>query len=72
MSDLTINHFFSTPVFIFMDNIFQENVEQLLKDIYEWRDNDTVDLVRSARWLAYLLTSSGSKSEDCVNLSTYD
>lgn len=47
MSDLTINHFFSTPVFILQDNAYQEHVEQLLKDIYEWRDNDTVDLVRS-------------------------
>lgn len=45
--DLQINHFFSTPVMILTDNNYEANVDQLLQEIYEWRDSDTVDLVRS-------------------------
>ena len=47
MSDLTINHFFSTPVFILNDNAYADNIEALLAEIYEWQENDTVNMVRS-------------------------
>ena len=44
---MEINHFFSSPVFILTDNTFQENVENLLSEIYQWRENDEVNVVRS-------------------------
>ncbi len=44
---LQVNHFFSSPVFILQDNNHAENIDVLLKDIYEWQRNDDVDLVRS-------------------------
>jgi len=47
MSEMQINHFFSSPVFILTDNKYEDNIDQLLKEIYEWRETDEVDLVRS-------------------------
>ena len=47
MSNMEVNHFFSTPVFILQDNKYDETIEVLLEDIYEWQSKDTVDLVRS-------------------------
>lgn len=29
------------------DNKYEENIHQLLEEIYEWRETDEVDLVRS-------------------------
>jgi len=47
MSNMQVNHFFSSPVFIMTDNHFEQNIDQLLEEIYEWRETDEVDLVRS-------------------------
>lgn len=44
---MEVNHFFSSPVFIMTDNKYQEHVESLLSEIYEWRETDEVELVRS-------------------------
>ena len=63
MSDLTINHFFSTPVYILQDNAHAENLDALLKDIYEWRDKDKVDLVRSNKGGWHSPTDIFRKSE---------
>ena len=63
MSELTINHFFSTPVYILQDNAHAENLDTLLKDIYEWRDKDTVDLVRSNKGGWHSPTDIFKKSE---------
>ncbi len=47
MSNVEINHFFSTPVFILQDRKHGEYLDPLLQEIYDWRETDTVDLVRS-------------------------
>lgn len=44
---MEVNNFFSTPVFIFGDNNFQSNKDQLIEEIYAWRDEDAGELVRS-------------------------
>ena len=47
MDNLQVNHFFSTPTFILQDNAHAQNVELLLKEIYEWQEEDTEEVVRS-------------------------
>ena len=44
---MEVNHFFSTPVFIMTDNNHGKNLDNLLKEIYEWREADEEDVVRS-------------------------
>ena len=47
---MEINHFFSSPVFILLDKSYEENIEQLLEEVYAWREQETKDgelLVRS-------------------------
>jgi len=44
---MDINHFFSTPVFLLKDNKYSENIDQLLQEVYQWKDQDTTELVRS-------------------------
>lgn len=47
MDKMDINHFFSTPVFILNDNKHAENIDQLLEEVYAWRDSDEEEVVRS-------------------------
>ena len=44
---MEVNHFFSTPVFVLKDNKFTDRKEQLLTEIYAWRDSDKKEIVKS-------------------------
>ena len=44
---MEVNNFFSTPVFIFGDNKFEENKDALIEEIYAWRDEASGEVVRS-------------------------
>ena len=44
---MEVNHFFSSPVFILTDNNFDANIDVLLSEIYQWREDDEDDVVRS-------------------------
>tara|TARA_B100001059_G_scaffold236702_1_gene289210 strand:+ start:12827 stop:13558 length:732 start_codon:yes stop_codon:yes gene_type:complete len=35
---MEVNHFFSTPVFMLLDNHFEKFKEPLLKEVYDWRE----------------------------------
>lgn len=47
---MEVNHFFSSPVFILLDKTFDEHIEQLLEEVYAWRETEVAQgnlLVRS-------------------------
>lgn len=47
VNSLEVNHFFSTPVFIMNDGGHAAHYDAMLKEMYEWRDEDTEAVVRS-------------------------